>query len=65
MRGDETRTSVVRLTQQRYPVVALHRRRHAVSQELGLGSQFADDAKTVLGRYVKEGRDRRMVRHYR
>lgn len=53
--------SVTGLTQQRYSVFALHRRRDAVAQEFRFWSQFADDSETVLGRYVEEGGDGRVM----
>lgn len=53
--------SVVLLAQQRYSVLALHRRRDAIAQEFRLWSQFADDGETVLGRYVKVGGYGRVV----
>lgn len=52
---------VIRLTQQRNPVLAIHRRQDAISQKLGLWSQFTNDNETVLRRYVKKGGDGRVV----
>ena len=55
------RTFVFRPTEEVHPVLTLHGRGHGVTEELGLGTEFTNDADLVLGRYVIEGRYGGMV----
>ena len=40
-------TAIVRAPEQRDAILALHRRRDTIAEELGLGAQFADDLDAV------------------
>ncbi len=48
------RTFVLRATEEVHPVLALHRRGHGVTEELGLWPELADNSYLVLGRDVIE-----------
>ena len=60
--GSAGRTTVLGLAEQCDAVLALHRRRDTVAEELGFGAQLADDAHMVRGGDVEEGGDGRVVR---
>ena len=59
------RTTVLGTPHQRYAVLALHGRRDGVTEELGFGSELADDAELVRGRDVEKGGYGWMVRYCR
>jgi len=63
--GDQgLRTPIFRFSKQRYSVFTFHCSGHAVSEELGLGSEFPYNAHMVGRCDVEESRDWGVMRYW-